>query len=270
MSEMNELTVVELTPLPGPLLKEREIVSRELTPQIWQMISSMAPVMFKSRLFGVISQEAAAAIMLKGYELGLSITASFEFINVVQGRPGLSPRGALALMHTHPDIESVEVRRIVDGTQYIGHECTIRRRGGFEHTARFTLEDARKAGLVKSDSGWEKYPENMCMWRAVGFAADVACPDITAGMTAIMKMPEALGVELNQSGEIVEQRSNTYPPTPSPTPYGGESGGRGEPRVTLEELLTQYGPEAIMVANGGKIPATQDEVNLVAGKLGTA
>jgi hypothetical protein len=72
------------------------IQQRELTPQVWQMISQMAPVMWKSRLFGVVSQEAAAAIMLKGYELGLSVTASFEFIHVIQGKPGLSPRGALA------------------------------------------------------------------------------------------------------------------------------------------------------------------------------
>lgn len=257
---MSEMTVVEGH---TSLVLRPE---RELTPQIWQMISSMAPVMFKSRLFGVISQEAAAAIMLKGYELGLSITASFEFINVVQGKPGLSPRGALALMHTHPDIENVEVRRIANGTQYVGHECTIRRRGGFEYTARFTLEDARKAGLVKSDSGWEKYPENMCMWRAVGFAADVACPDITAGMTAIMKMPEALGVELGQNGEILQVEYRNDPP-----PAGYQAASNQSPASqTLEELLTRHGPEAIMVANGGKIPATQDEVNLVAEKLGTA
>jgi hypothetical protein len=234
---------------------------RELTPAIWQMISGMAPVMYKSRLFGVISQDAAAAIMLKGYELGLSITASFEFINVVQGRPGLSPRGALALMHNHPDIESVIVKRLADGTQYVGHECTIRRRTGFEYTARFTMADARLAGLVKNDSGWEHYPENMCLWRAVGFAADVACPDITAGMTAIMKMPEALGVELSQSGEIL--------PYPTSTP-AGPSIQEETPAVSLELLLTRFGPEAIMSANDGKIPATQDEVNAVAGKLGAS
>jgi energy-coupling factor transporter ATP-binding protein EcfA2 len=38
--------------------------------------------------------------------------------------------------------------------------------------------------------------------------------------------------------------------------------------ITLEELLVKYNAESIMNANNGKIPATQDEVNLVAAALG--
>lgn len=220
---------------------------RELTPQIWQMISQMAPVMWKSRLFGVVSQDAAAAIMLKGYELGLSITASFEFIHVIQGKPGLSPRGALALLHSHPDIEKVEIKRLTkeDGS-YLGHSCTIKRKNGFEYTAQFTLEDAKRAGLVKPDSGWIKYPEQMCMWRAVGFAADVAAPDITAGMTTVMKMPEELGVAITDTGEVIDVQA-----VPA------------KPQITLDQLLEQFDAESIMTANGGKIPATQEEVEHV-------
>jgi len=223
------------------------IEHRELTPKIWQMISQMAPVMWKSRLFGVVSQEAAAAIMLKGYELGLSITASFEFIHVIQGKPGLSPRGALALLHSHPDIDKVEIKRLVDEAgNYIGHSCTIRRKNGFEYTAQVTLEDAKKAGLIKPDSGWTKYPEQMCMWRAVGFASDVAAPDITAGMTTIMKMPEELGIAINDSGEVIEVKPVEQ-----------------KPQITLDQLLERFDPVAIMEANNGKIPATQEEVESV-------
>lgn len=237
---MSEETTTAIVPL----------THRELTPQIWQMISQMAPVMWKSRLFGVVSQDAAAAIMLKGYELGLSVTASFEFINVIQGKPGLSPRGALALLHSHPDIDKVEIKRLVRDGSYLGHSCTIRRKNGFEYTAQFTLDDAKRAGLIKPDSGWTKYPEQMCMWRATGFAADVAAPDITAGMTTIMKMPEDLGVAINDNGEIIDIQ-------PSET----------KPKITLDQLLEQFDPEAIMAANDGKIPATQEEVEKVYDKL---
>jgi hypothetical protein len=223
------------------------LAHRELTPQIWQMISQMAPVMWKSRLFGVVSQEAAAAIMLKGYELGLGITASFEFINVIQGKPSLSPRGALALLHSHPDIDGVEIKRLTDALGgYIGHSCTIKRKNGFTYTAQFTLDDAKRAGLIKQDSGWTRYPEQMCMWRAVGFAADVAAPDITAGMTAVMKMPEEFGIAISDGGEIVEVK----PEEPKPS-------------ITLDKLLERYDPADIMSANGGKIPASQEEVQAV-------
>lgn len=230
------------------------VTKRELTPQIWNMIVQMAPVMWKSRMFGVVSEDAAAAIMVKGYELGLGITASFEFIQVIQGKPGLSPKGALALLQNHPDIEKVHIEKLTEKSgAYLGHACTIRRKTGFEYTAQFTLKDAERAGLIKPDSGWQKYPENMCLWRAIGFAADVVAPDITAGMTTIIKMPEALGVAIDNNGEIID----ILPGQPNPE----------KPVITLESLLTQYSPEKIMEANGGKIPATQDEIERVAETL---
>ena len=56
---------------------------RELTPSTWEMITAMAPAMHASRFFGVSSPEQASAIMIKGYELGLGLAASFEFITVI-------------------------------------------------------------------------------------------------------------------------------------------------------------------------------------------
>ena len=58
---------------------------QELNGDIWQTITAVAPVMKDSRLFGVTTAEQAMAIMAKGYEMGLTLTASFEFITVIQG-----------------------------------------------------------------------------------------------------------------------------------------------------------------------------------------
>lgn len=178
--------------------------TRELTPGIWSMIEKMAPAMFKSHLFGVTSIEQAEAIMLKGFELGLSMTASFELVQVIQGRPALSPRGAMAILLNSPFIKEITIQRLTDAKGFVGYECTMSRTTGFTYTAKFTMEHAKNAGLVKADSGWMKYPENMCLWRAVGFAADVVAPDITAGMTILMKAPEMYGVALTQDGDIVD------------------------------------------------------------------
>lgn len=84
------------------------------------------------------------------------------------------------------------------------------------------------------------------MWRAVGFAADVAAPDITAGMTTVMKMPEELGVAITDTGEVIDVQA-----VPA------------KPQITLDQLLEQFDAESIMTANGGKIPATQEEVEMV-------
>jgi len=223
---------------------------RFVTPGVLDMFDRMAPVLATSRLMGVTRKEEAYAIMLKGYEIGLSITASFEFVQVIQGKPSLTPRGAMALLLSSKAVK-VEINRLADKDKFIGYECVMIRDTGFTHTARFTMADAERAQLVKPDSGWAKYPENMCMWRAVGFAADVVAPDITAGMTTLMKMPEAFGVSLTAEGNVIEA-------TPEP-----------EYRP-LDALLTQYPADAILAANDGRIPSTQEEVDAVRMKLTTA
>lgn len=224
--------------------------TRELTPAIWRMIGEMAPVMYKAHLFGVTSPDQAAAIMLKGYELGLSTTASFEFVQVIQGKPALSPRGAMALLLSNPLVEEITMTKLDNKGVFLGYECAMTRKGGFHFVGRFTMEDAMRAGLVKPDSGWAKYPENMCLWRAVGFAADVVFPDVTAGMTTLMKAPEMYGVALTEGGDVIDVTPTNVPST---TP--------------LNELLALFPAEAIMTANGGKIPTTDEEIEAVRVKL---
>lgn len=226
--------------------------TRELTPGIWAMIEKMAPVMHQAHLFGVTSPAQAAAIILKGYELGLSITASFELIHVIDGKPGLSPRGAMALLHSNPIVKEIKITRLEDKGKFIGYECFMSRSdNGFSHTSRFTLEDATRAGLMKQNSGWMKYPENMCMYRAIGFAADVVAPDVTAGMTSLMKAPEMYGVALTEGGDIID-----VPAQPVSTD-------------ALQELVAQYGAERVMEANNGAIP-TNGQIAEVRAKLETA
>jgi hypothetical protein len=206
-------------------------------------------------MFGVASIEQAAAIMLKGYELGFGLAASFEFVKPILGKPELTPRGALAILHGNPEIEKIEIRRLADSSGvYIGHECSMRRRSGFEYTVKWTLADAQRAGLIKPGSGWENYPENMCLWRAVGFCADVVAPDLTAGATLLMKAPEQYGVALSAGGDVIEGQVQPVS-TPMPEP------------IVLTDLVERYGPEAVMAANGGKIPATAVEVVAVARTL---
>lgn len=228
-------------------------VRNEMTVTQWELINQMAPAAHTSRLFGVTSAAAAAMIMAKGAELGLPLTASFDLIHIIDGKPGLSPRGALAILHQSPEIARVEVNRLTDDKgKYIGHECTVERRSGFTYTARFTLDDANRAGLVKPGSGWAKYPENMCLWRAVGFAADVAAPDIIGGM----KTADQYGAELDTRGDVVIGQWT-------------EPGDLVEPDETAEAamaaqaLVTEYGADAVLAANGGAIPATMEEVDAV-------
>jgi hypothetical protein len=234
MSETKEIIPMQTAIVPTA-------ATRELTPGIEGWIWSMAPRMHKAHLFGVTSPEQAYAIMLKGYELGLSATASFEFIQVIEGKPGLSPRGALALLHNSPLIKDIKITRLEEKGKFIGYECSMTRTdNGFSHTSRFTVEMAQKAGLVKPNSNWMKYDENMCLWRSVGFTADVVAPDITAGMTTLMKAPEMYGVALTEGGDVVDVVAS---PVVDP----------------LQALIDQYTAEKIYAVYGS-IPETPEQI----------
>lgn len=230
---------------------ELSIQPKEVTLNTVQIAQYMGELAFKSGIYKVSKPEAAAMIMLKGYELGFPMTASAEFITLIEGTVGLTPRGAMAIMQSHPEIiKSVDVTDIEKDGKYYGCKCEIVRiKNGTEHkyTKTFTMDDAQKADLIKPKSGWEKYPQQMCQWRALGFAADLACPDLLAGLTGLLKQPE-----LTANGDV------------QPVVYTEQTEPQYEvietaPQITLNELIDKYGAENIMLVNNGAIPRNNEE-----------
>lgn len=236
------------------------IAARPLTPAAWKLIQAIAPTLHKSRLFGVTSPEQAAAIMLKGHELGLSLTAAFEFVQVIQGKPTLSPRGALALILRSGELDGMKVTDKPNACH-----VWMRRKNGFEYETTWTMEDARKAGLIKPSGAWEAYGPNMCRWRAIGFCADVVFPDVLGGL----KRADEFGANIDAQGNVIEGEwttaagTGTAPDAASVAMHAGDDSHRTE-TITLERLLEQFTAEQIMAVNNGRIPETQEEIELAA------
>lgn len=168
---------------------------RDITADILDLAIKGGAIMHASRLFGLGSAEQAAAIMLKGYEIGLPMTAAFEFIQMIQGKPTLIPRGALALIH-----QSGQMVEMLIDEQPESCTVTMRRRNGVSYTCSYTLDDAKRAGLIKKDGAWETYQSNMLRWRAIGFCADIVFPDVLAGM----KRADEFGAAITEAGDIIE------------------------------------------------------------------
>lgn len=189
--------------------------------------------------------------MAKGYELGLGLTSSFEFITVIQGKPTLAPRGALALVQQSGLLEGLKIEDMKDKAGNPDF-CRVwmKRRGGFEYTAEFSMADAKRAGLVKSGSAWETFPANMLRWRAVGYCIDIVFPDVIGGM----KRADEFGANIDMAGNVVDGEWKTVTSTTQPAPAVVDA------PPTLQELVAQYGPEAVMQANDGKIPSTEEEL----------
>jgi hypothetical protein len=263
-------------------------IRKPITPEVWQMVQSIAPVTAASRMFGV-TKEQAAVIMLTGYELGLGLISAFKFIHLINGKPSISPQGALALIHKSGLLESFEIVDEVDEKgEPTGCKITMKRKNGLEYTTRFTLEDAKRAGLLGKDN-WQNYPGNMSRWRTFGYCMDVLFPDVAGGMYR----PEELGADVDEKGEPllnnwqVEKPVVTTTPLPEPTERvvvvksepekiieqvveQVESPKEEKPEVkkvpVLSDLIEKHGAQAILDVLG-RIPATDDELVTVAENL---
>jgi len=196
-----------------------------VTPQVWEIIKNVAPVATASRMFGVTEQQAAV-VMLKGHELGLGLASAFEFIHVIDSKPSISPKGALALIHQSGELTHLEIHDLTD-KDGVPTRCkvTMKRKNGFEYTTEYSMADAQRAGVVKDKSGWEKYPANMLRWRAVGYCADVVFPDVVGGLYR----PEELGAEVDAEGEPVSKWEVVKESPPQAPPKKDSGNGKGEP-----------------------------------------
>jgi len=234
-------------------------VRNDVSIELWNVIREIAPVAKDSRLFGVATAEQAMMVMLKGKELGLSLTASFEFVTVIEGKPALIPRGALALILSSPLLDGLEIKDEVgqDGKP-TACAVTMKRKNGFSYTSRFTMEDAQRAGLIKTGSGWEKYPANMMRARAIGFCADIVFPDVLGGL----KRADELGADLTPNGDIIEGSWSVQPEKPAAAVSQTKI---LTPDYTdrLGDMVNRHGAAKIMAANSGKIPATNEELDAI-------
>ncbi len=242
-------------------VNQNVLIQRELTPSIVQMAVQLAPLIYR---FFMVTQEGALGTMLKGYELGLSLMASFEFIFPIEGRVTLSPRGHLALLHRSglfdgPDGFIRVEQQFGKSGAYEGCAVSMRRSdSGFEHQVLFTLEDAQRAGLIKPKSAWEAYPQNMCQWRAIGYCADVVAPDIGGGL----KRADEFTDRITHEGDVVLLDPDPLPLDAGSPPLVVEEGEEdGDVMVALQELLQSgVDPDLILKLNNGVMPTTAGEV----------
>lgn len=152
------------------------------------------------------------SIMLAARSLDIPMWSATQQIIVQKGRTSMTAslmqslviRAGHNMFLVRKDDESATVRSFRKG---IGEdEC------GFADTT-FSIEDALKAKLlVRTDKGaliarsqngeilpWEKYTEDMLIWRAISRAARRYFPDVLMGMNYT---PEELGADINEDGEF--------------------------------------------------------------------
>jgi hypothetical protein len=138
--------------------------------------SDFAPKDFKGK------PESCLLAIQHGSEVGLSPMQSLQSIACINGRPSVWGDAALALVIGSPVCEYV--RETVDGEgDAMVATCEAKRRGYEKATfVRFTVADAKKAGLWGKAGPWTQYSRRMLQMRARGFALRDAFPDVLRGL----------------------------------------------------------------------------------------
>ncbi len=138
--------------------------------------SEFAPKDFKGK------PESCLLAIQHGSEVGLSPMQSLQSIAVINGRPTIWGDAALALVQSSPVCEYV--REYVEGEgDAMVAACEAKRRGYPQPTvSRFSIADAKRAGLVGKAGPWTQYPARMLALRARGFALRNAFADALRGL----------------------------------------------------------------------------------------
>jgi hypothetical protein len=117
-----------------------------------------------------------------GYEIGLAPMQALQNIAVINGKPSVYGDAAMALVQASPVCEDVEEYFENEGTPNPIAVCVAKRKGRKPVVAKFSVEDAKRAGLWGKQGPWSAYPKRMMQMRARGFALRDAFPDVLKGL----------------------------------------------------------------------------------------
>jgi hypothetical protein len=117
-----------------------------------------------------------------GYEIGLAPMQALQNIAVINGKPSVYGDAAMALVQASAVCEDVQEYFEGEGTPNPIAVCVAKRRGRKEVVAKFSVEDAKRAGLWGKAGPWQAYPKRMMQMRARGFALRDAFPDVLKGL----------------------------------------------------------------------------------------
>jgi hypothetical protein len=117
-----------------------------------------------------------------GKELGLAPLQALQNIACINGKPSVYGDAAMALVQASSVCEGIDEHFEGEGTPNPIAVCVAHRRNRTPVTARFSVEDAKRAGLWNKPGPWQAYPKRMMQMRARSFALRDAFPDVLKGL----------------------------------------------------------------------------------------
>lgn len=140
-----------------------------------QTIGAMAKYCAASGLFSGYNEPQVATLLLMAQAEGKHPMAAMQEYDIVKGRPALKSSAVFG-----------RFRKAGGKLQWIETSDTVAKChaeiDGCSVDIEWTIERARKIGLVRNGSGWEKYPAAMLRARAQVEAVRALAPEVLSGL----------------------------------------------------------------------------------------
>lgn len=176
----------------------------EMKPRSMEEAMKFCDLMAKSELVPKCYQDKPGNIMVAiqmGSELGLSPMRALRSIAVINGRATMWGDDVLAMVLASPVCEYVDESESTDKQGV----CKTKRKGCAEQVSTFTLEDAKRAGLLGKQGPWQTNTSRMLKLRARGFGVRDTFADVLAGLVSVEEAMDLPRVEPDDpSANILE------------------------------------------------------------------
>ena len=193
---------------------QQQTIQRSMIPSDHEMavFHTMAEQAVSSKMYKGIGEKAGVMmIMLSARELGIPCMQALNGgLNIIQGKVEISARMMSALIrragHQIKKKENTDTVCVL-----IGHRGDT----GEEEEVSFSLEEARRAGLIKIGGGWTKWPKDLLFARALSRLARQLFSDVIGigyvegeiAQSSDQKQPE---IEEGNNTQVVEHQEVMY------------------------------------------------------------
>lgn len=161
------------------------IVSQGFAPATMEEAMKFSEMLARSSMVPRQYQGKPEDVMVAcqwGREIGLAPMQALQNIAVINGKPSVYGDAAMALVQASPVCEGIEEMIENEGASNPVAICIAHRKGRKPVVAKFSVEDAKRAGLWGKQGPWTAYPKRMLQMRARGFALRDAFPDVLKGL----------------------------------------------------------------------------------------
>jgi hypothetical protein len=250
-------------------------------------MQQMAKIGVESNFFGIKKPTEAMALMLIAQAEGKHPATVFSQYHVIQGRPALKADAMLARFQ--------QAGGSVQWTERTDKACaaTFAHPQGGKCDIRWTLDDAKRAGLLSGKSNWNQYPRQMLSARVVSEGVRAVFPGVLGGFYTPEEVgqfepvaaapvsyarPEPQATMLTDEPEVVEAEFEEVKPEPvkaepvrKKQPVAQPIDGADMTEATLIEVQEKHGEgkkgpwtcwKATLEVNGRKVYPSTFEADL--------